>query len=165
VIIFADMTIKNCLLIALAILCSCGGKLSDEQRKAIREDMEKGEIKRITDAELTEAAYQFGRTIIDELGENKNNEAAIQLIGDKFGVKISTLQSGDSALMEIEKMIIEAYASGNSPELSDNIQKLGTDSLLYTKPVMKTMPDGSMQFEKAIGIHIPKKQVVLSIKE
>jgi hypothetical protein len=159
------MTYKNSFFIALVLLCSCGGKISDEQRKAIRQSMEEGQIKKISDAELTEAAYQYGRLIANDIGNKMSSPAEIQLLETKYGVKINTLQSGDSALMEIEKMIIDAYASGASPDLSDNIQKLGTDSLLYTKPIMHELPDGSVQFEKAIGIHLPKKQVVLSIKD
>jgi len=159
------MTYKNSFFIVLVLLCSCGGKISDEQRKAIRQSMEEGQIKKISDAQLTEAAYEFGRVITKEMENKTGTPAEIHSLEEKYGVKISTLQSGDSALMEIEKMIIDAYTSGASPDLSDNIQKLGTDSLLYTKPIMKTLPDGSVQFEKAIGIHVPKKQVVLSIKE
>lgn len=124
--------------------------------------MEEGQIQRITDSELTEAAFAYGRLIIADFEKNAGDTVKLE---EKYSVRISTLQSGDSALMEIEKMIIEAYTSGASPDLTDNIQKLGTDSLLYTKPIMRQLPDGSMQFEKAIGIHVPKKQVVLSIKE
>jgi len=159
------MTNKNIFFIALVLLCSCGGKISDEQRKAIKQSMEEGQIKKITDAELTEAAYEYGRLIAKDVENITGSPVEIQSLESKYGVKISTLQSGDSALIEIEKMIIDAYTSGASPDLSDNIQKLGTDSLLYTKPIMKELPDGSMQFEKAIGIHVPKKQVVLSIKD
>lgn len=159
------MTYRALFFIGLLALAACGGKISDEQRKAIKESMEQGQIKRITDAELTEAAYNFGRDIIKDLEQNKFTTSSIEAIAKNKEVKIITLQSGDSALMEIEKMIIEAYTSGATPELSDNIQKLGSDSLLYTKPIMKSQPDGSMQFEKAIGIHMAKKQVVLSIKE
>ncbi len=153
---------KNIFFIVLVLLCSCGGKISDEQRKAIKESMEEGQIKRVSDAAITEAGYEYGRMIIQDLEKGKAGDAELE---EKYKVKINTLQSGDSALIEIEKMIIDAYTAGSTPELSDNIQKLGTDSLLYTKPIMKTLPDGSVQFEKAIGIHVPKKQVVLSIKD
>ena len=156
---------KNIFFIALVLLCSCGGRISDEQRKAIKESMEEGQIKKISDAEITEAGYEYGRSIVQDIEKSKSGNSEIKALEEKYKVKISTLQSGDSALIEIEKMIIDAYTSGATPELTDNIQKLGTDSLLYTKPIIKTLPDGSVQFEKAIGIHVPKKQVVLSIKE
>ena len=159
------MVNKNIFFIALVLLCSCGGRISDEQRKAIKESMEEGQIRKVSDAEITEAGYEYGRAIILDLEKTASGKSEIKQLELKYKVKISTLQSGDSALIEIEKMIIDAYTSGAAPELSDNIQKLGTDALLYTKPIMRALPDGSMQFEKAIGIHVPKKQVVLSIKD
>jgi len=47
---------------------------------------------------------------------------------------------------------------------SDNIQKIGPDSLLYTKPIMREHPDGSTEFMKALGIRMTRKQIVLTIK-
>jgi hypothetical protein len=155
------------LIISLFILLACGGSLSEDQKKRIRESMEEGQIRKVSDAELTEAAFAYGRTIIDDLEVNQNlsNSSAIDSLEKVYGVKIVSLKTGDSALMEIEKQIIEAYTSGGSLDLPDNIQRFGTDSLLYTKPIMEEKPDGSVEFVKAIGIHLPKKQVVLSIKD
>ena len=69
-------------------------------------------------------------------------------------------------LMEIEKQIVEAYITGSGQvQLNDNVQRLGADSILYTKPILKEMPDKSVQFLYALGIRIPKKQIILSIKD
>ena len=69
-------------------------------------------------------------------------------------------------LQEIEKQIVEAYAAADgNVELSDNIQRIGKDTLLYTKPMMTTLPDGSLQFNYALGIRIPKREVVLFIQQ
>jgi hypothetical protein len=162
--IFVAMKIKNCLFIAFVFFFACGGKLSEEQRKKMRENMEQNEIRRITEAELTQAAYEYGRSIVEAIGKNELTPQLMNSIEGKYKVKVNTLQSGDSQLIEIERMIIEAYTSGNAPELSDNIQKLGTDSLLYTKPILRTRPDGATEFDKAISIRLSTKQVVLSIK-
>ena len=62
----------------------------------------------------------------------------------------------------VERLVMEAYAEGSGS--SDNIQKMGLDSLLYTKPILREHPDGSTEFLKAIGIRMTRKQVVLSIK-
>jgi hypothetical protein len=148
-------------------LFSCGGSLSEDQKKRIRESMEEGQIRKVSDAELTEAAFSYGRLIVDDLkgtDQDLSNPSTIDSIENIYGVKIISLKTGDSALMEIEKQIIEAYTSGGSLDLPDNIQRFGTDSLLYTKPIMQEKPDGSVEFVKAIGIHLPKKRVVLSIK-
>jgi hypothetical protein len=82
-----------------------------------------------------------------------------------YKVKIFSLHPGDSLLRSIERQIVEAYTNGSGQvQLSDNIQGIGKDSVLYTKPVMKELPDGSMQFMYALGIRIPRKEIVLSIK-
>jgi hypothetical protein len=160
---------KYLIFISFLFLTACGGSLSDDQRKRIKESMAEGQIRKVTDAELTEAAFAYGRLIISDLQQKDkgfSDPAAIDSIANVYGVKILLLQTGDSALMEIEKQIIEAYTSGSAGlDLPDNIQRFGTDSLLYTKPIMKELPDGSVEFVKAIGIHLPKKRVVLSIKD
>jgi hypothetical protein len=159
---------KYLFFISFLILMACGGSLSEDQRKRIKESMEEGQIRKVSDAELTEAAFEYGRSIINDLEESDkqfSNPKVIDSIANSYGVKIISLQTGDSALMEIEEQIIEAYTSGNALDLPDNIQRFGTDSLLYTKPIMKELPNGSVEFVKAIGIHLPKKRVVLSIKE
>ncbi len=72
----------------------------------------------------------------------------------------------DSLLRKVERQIIEAYTSGSDLSgIGDNLQKMGSDSLLYTKPLISERPDGTVVFNKALAIRIPKKQVILSIKE
>jgi hypothetical protein len=149
------------------LMCfACGGSLSDEQRKRIRESMEDGQIRRVPEAELTEAAYQLGRQLMKQLEKSEMSPASIDSLQKVYNIKIGTLQTTDSVMLEIEKQIIEAYTTGSgNVELTDNIQKLGADSLLYTKPILKELPDGTMRFEKAVGIHMPRKTVVRSIPE
>jgi hypothetical protein len=83
-----------------------------------------------------------------------------------YRAKILALQPGDSMLLDIEKQIVEAYTTGTGQvQLNDNVQRLGVDSVLYTKPVMKEGRDGSLQFSYALGIRMSRSQVVLSIKD
>jgi len=37
--------------------------------------------------------------------------------------------------------------------------------MLYTKPILHTRPDGTLEFTKALGIRMSKKYIVLSIKD
>jgi hypothetical protein len=146
------------------VAAGCGGSLSTEQRKKIRENMEAGAIKKVSDAELTEAAFAFGRSI--EKSVKNSNQRKIDSLEKVFGVEILYMQPGDSMLRSVEKQIVEAYTSGASTvEVGDNIQKMGSDSILYTKPVMVERPDGSLEFTKALGIRMPKKQIIRSIKD
>lgn len=129
--------------------------------------MELHSLKKVSDAEITETAFVLGRSLAEAIEKStSDNSKVIDSLQQNFHVKIIPLQSGDSMLMEIEKQIVEAYITGSGQvQLNDNVQRLGTDSILYTKPILKEMPDKSVQFLYALGIRIPKKQIILSIKD
>lgn len=131
--------------------------------------MEANSIKKISDAELTEAALAYGRSmtkIIEVRDKSLSNRKFLDSLERIYGVQILSMQPTDSLLRGVEKKIIEAYTSGGDLSgIGDNLQNMGMDSLLYTKPLMMERPDGSLEFVKALAIRIPKKQVILSIKE
>ena len=159
---------KNIVIISLLILTSCGGTLTDEQRKKARESIEQGQLKRVTDAEMTEASFAMGRSItvlIEKKDRYLTNRNFLDSLENVFSVEIISMLPGDSTSRAVENQIIEAYIAGTGKvELSDNIQKLGKDSILYTKPILKDRPDGSVEFTKALGIRMAKKEIVRSIK-
>ena len=151
------------------VFCACGGSLSDEQRKKIRENMEAGEIRKVTDAELTDAAFELGRMISETVAKRDpalTNAKLIDSLQQSLHVEILLLQPSDTMLAVVEQQIIEAYTSGSGVvELTDNVQRMQGDTLLYTKPILRELPDGTSAFEHALGIRMPVKSVVLSIKE
>jgi hypothetical protein len=61
--------------------------------------------------------------------------------------------------------MIEAYLGAGSEQLTDNVQKMGVDSIFYTKPFMKTNPDGSVELIKVVGIKMSKREVIKQIKK
>lgn len=131
----------------------------------MRENMEAKSLKKVSDAELTEAALGYGRKIAKIIESRPNDRKFLDSLQTVFDVEILFMQRGDPGLRTVEKQVVEAYASaGNDSNLSDNIQKMGRDSLLYTKPFGKERPDGSMEFIKALGLRLHKRPVVLSIK-
>lgn len=159
---------KYVVLLSLLALISCNGKLTDEQKRKIREEREESKIKKISEADMTEAAFAYGRKITDIIERRDNslsNQKLIDSIEVAFGVEIISMQPNDSTLRAIEKQIIEAYTSGGSGvTLSDNVQKMGKDSILYTKPLMRDQPDGSVVFSKALGLRIAKREIIRTIK-
>ena len=160
---------KSIILIAFIILTACGGTLTDEQRRKAREAIDQGQLKRVTDAEMTEASYALGRALT-ELIEKKDpllmNRIFLDSLEKAHAVKILSMLPGDSTSRAVESQIIEAYIAGaGQVELNDNIQKLEKDSILYTKPLLRDRPDGSVEFSKALGIRMAKKEIVLSIKD
>ena len=153
-------------IVCLLILAGCGGSLTDEQRKQMRENMEASEIRKVTDAELTDAAFAFGRQISGLIQTTGNDVTLIDSLEQEFGVKILFLEPADSMLAQVEQQLIEAYTSGSGVvELTDNVQNLHNDTLLYTKPVLRELPDGTTEFTRALGIRMPVKSVVLSIED
>src|SRR5258706_16404905 len=158
---------KSFIFITLIFLFACGGTLSEEQRKKLKEGMELNTLKKVSDAQLTEAAFDMGRTLAAVIEKSSiNDKKRMDSLQEAYKIRILPLQPGDSLLLEIERQIVEAYTAGsNQVTLNDNIQSLGPDSVLYTKPVMKQQPNGAVEFKYAMGIHLSKKQVVLGIKD
>jgi hypothetical protein len=157
------------LFFACLVLTSCGGKLSDDQRKRLHEGMSTQDIKKISEADLQEAAMTDAHSVILDV-ENKDKflkePGKIDSIARARGVKIYSIVPNDSTLREIEKRLIEAYITGaDVGQVGDNLQRIGEDSLLFTRPFLKNRPDGSQEFSHAIGIKMSKKTIVLSMPQ
>ena len=159
---------KALVLLLTLILFGCGGSLSDEQRKQVKENMELNKIVRVTEAEITEAAFSKGREavkIIDTFGGDSTRIDSILNINKG---RIRFIRPGKSNALALEQQLIDAYLADPSGILQDNVQRLRNkqgdfDSLLYTRPVMKKLPDGSEQLDGVWNIWLPKKELILEI--
>jgi hypothetical protein len=148
------------------MLLGCEGTLTEEQRRKAKKDMTDHAIKKVNEAQITESAFLLGRTITKTVESQPNSVAVLDSLQKQYLCRIALLSESRKAANEIESRLIEAYASADgNAELTDNVQRLGADSVIYTKPVVKSRPDGSTQFMYAIGVTMPKRMVVLSIKE
>jgi hypothetical protein len=163
------MNVKKVVVFALAIqVIACNGRLSDEQKRKIIDEMESSQIVKIPEATITEAAFEYGRTIVAPLearDQQLMNQKLIDSLQEAFHVNIKALNANDSLLREVEKKMIEAYLGAGSEQLTDNVQKMGVDSIFYTKPFMKTHPDGSVELIKVVGIKMSKREVIKQIKK
>lgn len=152
------------LFIAIALL-SCTGTLTDEQKKKIKQNMKDGQIKKVSEAQITDVAFRFGRAVaavVEKSDNTLSNAAVLDSLSKAYQVEIVSLQPDNKNLRNVERQLLEAYRAGTGT--SDNIQKMGTDSLLYTKPLMHEH-NGKSEFIKVLGIRITRKQIVLSIKD
>jgi len=159
------MFMKYLILLSSLIWMSCTGSLSDNQRKKIKDEMMNSEIKKVTEADVTEAAFAYGRTIasiVEKKDKTLTNKFFLDSVENVFNVEVVSIQSSNENLRGVEKLILNAYQANT--KASDNIQKMGIDTLLYTKPITREHPDGSTEFLKALGIRITKKQIILAIK-
>lgn len=160
---------KPVFLIAAVLLWGCGGKLSQEEREKLKEGMSTQDIRRVTEAELQEAALAYAASImrdVEKIDPHLINKASIDSLATARGVIIYSLSPDESTLKEIEEKLIEAYVAGASAGTAgDNLQAIGTDSLLFTHPFFRLHPDGSQEFTHAVGIRMSKRSVVLSMPQ
>jgi hypothetical protein len=162
---------KILVLIALSIcLISCGGSLSDEQRKKLHEGMEDQKIVKLSDSEIITASLEMGREIFAEMEKKHFNQQRMDSIEHQFKVEIKLIKPGASNALDVENQLIEAYVSGaESGAIQDNIQKMNAgnaeqyDSLIYTRPKVSPLPDGAVKVEGIWNIYFAKKDVVRSI--
>lgn len=150
------------------LIASCGGNLSDNQREAIRSSMRDGRIQRVSPAQLTAAGLENGRQIIQVL------EADLYLANQELVDSLQRTRRVNLYLMKNETVkqgtkaaeIWEAYLSAPDPSvLRDNLQKVGTDSLLYTRPVTYERPDGSSVLSHAVAVMMAVKDVIMGMEK
>lgn len=154
---------KNTLifLIAAGLLTQCGGSMSDEQRKQMLEAREQQRIQKISEAEIMDLAFAKGREVLTGLPMQESSR--VDSLGRILGVKIHWLAPGASNGLTIEQQVIEAYINSviEGTPLQDNVQKVGTDSLLYTRAVVITRPDSSVEVKGTWNVWMSKKQLIL----
>lgn len=150
----------------VGLLCSCTGSLTEEQRKAVKEDMESHAIKKVSDAEITEAAYAKGRALSSLLEASKNDSVVIDSIVRAHNGRIRWSVPGGKDGLAVEQQLIEAYISSATGDMQDNIQKIRasdgtqTDSILYSKPVLKKQPDGTDVLTGVWNIWLSRKELI-----
>lgn len=155
--------------LVVALACACGGKLTQEERAKLHEGMSTQDIRRVTDSELQGAAMTLAGEImkdVERIDKFLLNKRKIDSLATARNVVVYALRPGEVQAGEIEKKLMEAYAAAASTgTASDNLQKLGTDSLLFTRPVFLMHPDGSQEFSHAIGVRMATRSIVLSMPQ
>lgn len=149
-------------ILLVMILTACGGSLSDEQRKQMREASEQQAIVKVTEAEIMDAAFVKGRSVMSRLKES--NPDTTQVSTEEV-VKIHWLVPGKAHGLEIEQQLIEAYLNSmiTGTPLQDNVQKIGEDSLLYTNPIVLTRADSSIEIKGTWNIWMSKRELILAM--
>ena len=147
------------------MVVACQGKLTERQKKEMWARKKAHEIVKISDAEITEAAYQYGRAISAEIRKSNLPLGApfADSLQQKYQVKIHLLFPDGPHLMGLEQQLVEAYKAASGKDLTDNVQKIEKDSLLYTWPITESPPGKPAVFLYAVGIRMPKKAVILSM--
>ncbi len=128
----------------------------------MREAREQQSIKKVSEAELMEAAFTKGRAIIALADKNP---LSADSLAETNRFELRWLEPGSAGASEIEQQLIEAYLNSMmlGEELKDNVQRLGNDSLLYTKPLVVELPDGSVEVKGTWNVRMARKHLVLAM--
>lgn len=130
----------------------------------MREASEQQTIMKVTEAEIMDAAFAKGRSVMNRL--NKNNPDTSKVSTEEI-VRIHWLVPGKAHSLEIEQQLIEAYLNSllTGTPLQDNVQKIGEDSLLYTNPVVLTRADSSIEIKGTWNIWMSKRELILAMNK
>ncbi|MEJ1236957.1 hypothetical protein WBG78_02445 [Chryseolinea sp. T2] len=163
-------------LILLLLIASCGGSsLSDEQRKKLRQGIDDTKIAQVSDAEIVTAGMDEGRRVFETLEKSNFDASAQKQIAHDKKVKVRYITPGKGDALEVENQIIQAYIVGSvTGATQDNIQKLRSgaatslqdyDTLLYSHPIVTSMPDGSVNVNGVWNIYLAKREIVRGLSK
>jgi hypothetical protein len=144
------ISIRNLMLfLIVAAMLSCGGKLSDNERKALQEEMNRREIRQIRDEEIVNQSLILG----EELRNDTTGEQMIRLGAERQTYSQRPSEPELAALWEAYEAAWE-----NDEDPGENIQRDYPDWLLYT---YSSKRDSSWTMEV---IRIPRKSVILNLQ-
>ena len=151
------------------LMMACQGSLSDEQRNKIKDEMKNSRISRVSEVQITEAAFAKGRLLVDELQKSGRDQLTIDSMIKAEAIPVRWLSPGVTSGHPTEIQMLEAYANTDLSQLQDNVQKIRnenteTDSLLYTKPIV-TEVNGVNKLEGVWSIWLSRKKLVMGMKK
>ena len=144
------------------LLSFCSSSLSEKEREAIMRENDRREIRKIKTADIISAAYVSGtaitaisdsilterlKSMIQDYGTTHAIEkyditmqSILDSISDANNIEIKRIshKASNTKLSKIEKELIEAYRFDNKSNLvlNDNVQTIGDDQLLYSRPIV-----------------------------
>lgn len=126
------------------------------------------EIRRVTESEITEAAFAKGRALMSAVENLEDDSSAIDSVIKAEKGRLRFLVPRQSDAMMLEQQLIDAYIAAESDQQRDNIQIVRnsegtTDSILYTKPVVVRQPDGSDSLKGVWNLWLSRKHLILAM--
>ena len=171
--------------LVLVVASACGNADTSVIDRQVLEEMDRMEPRRVTRDQLVRTAYQQGRNLSDTLlaaalaQYSADTTFAAYLAEQSYdtaGIRVSWIsQYRDTLrLSTYEQQLWSAYrySAERGDPITDNVQRLAGDSLLYTRPLVLTdsmqrqLPTSSDTVGQLLGmwsITLPKREVVLAI--
>ncbi|GAB4331116.1 MAG: hypothetical protein OHK0038_05810 [Flammeovirgaceae bacterium] len=156
----------------ILIFAACNIKQSDNVNvDIVKQEISNAKIKRLTDAQIVQEAYEKGKMIADTLMPILKKQQQLCGFQDfsslnnqqkSLILKISLECQMPSNVSDKEKQVWESYLYGiqeNIP-LKDNIQKLEEDQILYTYPFLQESAQDPTQKLAVLKILLSKKEVI-----
>ncbi len=170
----------------MLLLLACNGGLTDEQKKALKEEYDQREVKRVTPGELTDAIFEQGNAIADTLQqlfstkEREDNlwhtsvitaedEPLLDSLNRKYKVHIKWIGaetgSDTPVMMAMEKQLLDAYLfdTENGREVRKNVQKIDEKSFLFTQPVLLAATTDSSKLWGMWSITLLQREIILAL--
>jgi|SRR5690606_8994171 len=155
---------KNLLLILLAFMTACGGSLSSDERKKLHDASKLQEVLRVTEAEIDEVVLAQGRSVTEQAMRFRDDRARLDSLGRANHAAVRWVASGAPDALSIEQQIIEAYVMNPAEDLPDNVQRMGEDSVLYSRPQTSKLPDGAIMVDGMWSVAFSKKDIILGMQ-
>jgi hypothetical protein len=160
---------KYCSVLFFALLVfACSGSLPEEKRKAYREELERNQIVRVTEVEITEAAFREGRLTVNTLDSLAADTTARNAFIEGYPGRISLVTNVREARHDLERQLFEAYAQDTTGVPHDNLQNVRNDqgvvdSLLYSYPIVQADAGEKQRLVGVWNVWMAKRDIVLSI--
>ena len=176
---------KRVILLFVVALTGCGDRNSSVIDRQVLNEMERREPKRVMPEQLVNEAYRRGKALTKELmtGESIVEDSLspsswlARRSYDTLSSRVVWIdeRSDTTRLTPYELQLWGAYrySAQQGDPLTDNVQRMDGDSLLYTLPVLWTdslarrfpaSPDTIGQLIGMWSITMPKKEVVLGVE-
>ncbi|MDH5597764.1 MAG: hypothetical protein OEY34_01490, partial [Cyclobacteriaceae bacterium] len=132
-------------IVLIVPIVSCNPRMPEEEKNAIKEELEARKIKRVTPREIMASANEKGRIITQYLMDLQIDPSVISndfidSLNTLYEVKAKYISiSGDEMNRDgLEKQIIDTFMFAETDNLDslDHITQLENMDLLYSKPVI-----------------------------
>lgn len=173
-------------ILILMIVSACGNPDTSVIDRQVLEEMDQMEPRRITRDQLVRTAYRQGRDLSDALltralsKYSADTTFAAYLARQTYDTTSAQIEwvsqySDTLRLNAYERQLWGAYrySAERADPITDNVQRLAGDSLLYTRPLVLTdslrqqLPNATDTLGQLLGmwsITWPKKEIVLGVE-
>lgn len=140
------------LFLLAAIIQACGGKLSEEDRKALHDEMEQREPRQIRDDEIVSHALVLGRSI--RSAENDSLASTLGITREVYRER----PDSDNLIAGLWDAYASSWENGGDP--GENIQRNYPGELIYTFSGNEGDSTNILEVYR-----IPRKSVILSLQK